>query len=385
MKVCFITNYAYRLFNQKSQIAFGGIETIFYLIAKDLIRDKRFKASFLLEDDVNKRSATEKINGITLYKTSRQVQPKHYHDRQVEKYNRWFSFWAGKFEWLWQLPHLDFFRLWERLKQIDADVYVFASPGYESSLITLVTKLIRKKSVYIAANDELLAKNYSLFFLLRYADRIICYSPRHQEILKKKYGIKAVYLPPWFPRPKKALSLKQRKYCLWVGRIEARKRPETFIKLAKSLPDLNFLMIMAAAPGEQGLLKSITASAAKLPNLKLKQDESFAKLDHYYRRARAFIDTSDYKNLNMTQVQAAYFKLPCMTLFYDPNDSFRDYSWGLTAHGNIQKLKKNILAVFKSEKLWKSLSENGFKFADTVYNREVNLRVFKDLILKLSR
>ena len=69
MKVCFITNYAYRLFNQKSQIAFGGIETIFYLIAKDLIRDKRFKASFLLEDDVNKRSATEKINGITLYKT----------------------------------------------------------------------------------------------------------------------------------------------------------------------------------------------------------------------------------------------------------------------------------------------------------------------------
>src|SRR3989304_1318709 len=138
IKICFVTNYAFRLFNQKSQIAFGGIETIFYLIAKDLIGDKRFTASFLLEDDVNKYPVTEKISGITLYKTSRQHQSKYYQDKQVEKYHRWFTFLAHGFRFMWRWPHFDFFRLWEKLKQIQADVYIFASPGYESGLLTII-------------------------------------------------------------------------------------------------------------------------------------------------------------------------------------------------------------------------------------------------------
>src|SRR3989344_1745002 len=114
VKICFISNYAYRLFNPKSRLAFGGIETIFYIIARDLIKDRRFLVSFLLEDDVHKAQTTEKIGGILLYKTSRQIQPKHYQDKQVEKYHRWFTYWARKFNCLWQWPHLDFFRLWEK-------------------------------------------------------------------------------------------------------------------------------------------------------------------------------------------------------------------------------------------------------------------------------
>ena len=77
VKICFITNYAYRLFNQKSRIAFGGIETIFYLIAKDLAADNRFGVSFLLEDDVHELPPTEKAGRITLYKTSRVKQTQY--------------------------------------------------------------------------------------------------------------------------------------------------------------------------------------------------------------------------------------------------------------------------------------------------------------------
>ena len=68
VKICFISNYAYRLFNPRSQLAFGGIETIFYLMAKDLSQNNHFSVSFLLEDDVHQSPQSEKISKISLFK-----------------------------------------------------------------------------------------------------------------------------------------------------------------------------------------------------------------------------------------------------------------------------------------------------------------------------
>ena len=385
VKICFISNYTYRLFNPKSRLAFGGIETIFFLIAKDLAADRRLAISFLLEDDLHNYPTTEKIDGIILYKTSRQMQSQVYKDEQIERYSRWFTYWARKFNCLWQWPHLDFFRLWEKLKQIQSDVYIFANPSYESSLLTLIIKIIRKKSIFIVVNDELLVKNYQSFFFLMRADVILCYLPRHQKILWQKYRIKAVYLPPWYHRPKKILSFDQRKHLLWVGRIEARKQPKVFVKLAKSFPETKFLMIIAASPNEQALFKSIIRSAVHVPNLTIKRDVVFAELDKYYQKALAFIDTSNYKNLNMSQVQAAYFKTPGLSYFYDPNDSYKNYQWGLSAAANFKQMIQNIKLLFSRPKLWQRLSGKAYEFANSVYNPEANLSTFKKLIFKLSR
>lgn len=385
LKICFITNYAYRLFNNKSQIAFGGIETIFYIIAQDLTKDKRFKVNFLLEDDVHKDPVVEHNNGIILYKTSRKIQPKNYVDKQIEKYHRWFTYWAEKYNQLWQIPHLDFFRLWEKLKQIQADVYVFASPGYESGLITLLTKILKKKSIFIVVNDELFNLKDKLFlFGLKHADIVWCFSDRHQAILKKRYQINAVNIPCWYSRPKIISAFNKKEYLLWVGRVESRKQPKVFLQLAKSLPKYKFVMIAAPNPNEPILFKTIIRLAAKIPNLKLKLNVTFSTLDSYYQKALVFIDTSYYKNLNMTQVQAAYCKIPCISMFYDPNDTFKDYHWGVSAKGNFIKLIQNTQRVLSEKILWQKLSYNAYKFADTVYNSENNLNSFKKIMLQFK-
>lgn len=383
-KVCFISNYAYRLFNAKSRITYGGIETIFYLIASDLLKDKRFEPVFLLEDDVNRESKTEVIGGITLYKTSRFGHTERYHDLQVEKYNRWFRSLAEKFERMWQWPHLDFFRLWDKLKAINADVYIFAMPGYESGLITLITKIIGKNSIFIAVNDEVLT-NKSLFRIVKFANAVMCYSPRHQQILRQKHRLKAVYLPPWFPPPKTVLPFRQRKYLLWVGRIETRKHPEILLALAKKLPSVKLVMIAAPSPSEPVLYQKIILKAAGAPNVVLKQNVDFAKLGNYYRKALAFIDTSGYKNLNMTQVQAAWYKTPGLSYWFDPNDSYAKFKWGLAADGKMKKMIRNINAVRLNKRAWEELSAGAIKFARTVYSRERNLAAFKDLLLKLTK
>lgn len=200
LKVCFISNYSYRLFNPRSQIVFGGIETLFYLAARGLAADKRFVVSFLVEDDVHAFPLEEEVDGVKLYKTSRQFQPKAYQDKQVEKYHSWFVYWAGKFSRLWQWPHLDFFRLWEQLKVIKADIYIFGSPGYESNLITFITKIIRKKSIFLVANDEVLAEG-SNNFCLKHSDILWSLSFRHQEKLMHKFNRRTFLLPCWYPRP----------------------------------------------------------------------------------------------------------------------------------------------------------------------------------------
>lgn len=385
LKICFISNYAYRLFNPASRITFGGIETIFSIIAQDLAKDKQFRASFLLEDDVHKNPTIEKINGITLYKTSRKDHSSNYSNKQIQKYYQWFTYWAGKIDWLWQLPHLDFFRLWENLIQIQADVYIFACPGYESGLITLLTKILKKKSVFVVVNDELFSLKDKIFlFGLKQANIVWCLSSRHQKILHAKYRVKAINLPCWFPRPISTSTFKQRKYLLWVGRVESRKQPEIFLQLAKNLPNLNFLMIVAPSPNEPDLFKTITRLAAKIPNLRLKQGITFSKLGSYYQRAIAFIDTSDYQNLNMTQVQAAYFKTPCLSMFYDPNNTFYDYNWGVSAQGYFPKLIHNTQLVVANLRLWQKLSHHAYQFADTVYNKEINLNSFKKMIFQLT-
>lgn len=378
VKICLITNYAYRLFNPASRINFGGIETIFYILARDLAADKRFKISFLLEDDVHKIPAREKINGITLYKTSRQIKPAVYQDKQIEKYHRYFVYWASKFNRLWQLPHQDFFRLWENLKQIKADIYIHASPSYESGLINIIVRWLGSKSIFMIANDEILDKNN--FWGLKKPDIIWCLSDRHKSILKKRFNLDHIYIPCWYQKLKKSYPRKKRKYLLWIGRAEPRKYPLEFIRLAKILQQFKFLMIATEAPHHSGLYKNLIRSAKETSNLKLIKGVPLSQVDSYYQQAIAFIDTSGYKNLNMTQVQAAFGKVPGLTLFHDPNDSFKLYHWGLSANGSIEKLISNIKLVLTNKLIWQNLSSNAFKFAEEVYNPKINLPVFKKKI-----
>lgn len=394
VRICFITNYAYRLFNHKSRIIYGGIETIFYLMALDIAKDKRFSVSFLLEDDVNFQPSDEKVNNIILYKTSRTKILPVSKDKQIQRFSCWFAYWARKFNQLWQLPHLDFFRLWEKLKQIQADVYIFASPSYESGLLTLLAKLLKKKAVYIVANDELLEVNYKkskkindkiYYFGLKHASLVGCFSLWHKKILLNKYGIKAVYLPCWYPKPKNNSTNKKRKYLLWVGRADSRKHPEIFLKLAKCLPAFSFLMIISSSPNEPKLIKTIRKLASKIPNLRLKQDVLLTELDQYYKTALVFIDTSDYQNLNMTQVQAAYYKTPCLSFFYDPNGSYKEFHWGFSASGDFNLMAINIKKLINKPEIWAKLSNNGYAFADKVYNGDNNLLIFKRLIVNLIK
>jgi len=50
IQVCFISHFAYSLFNNVCKVAHGGAELDLYLIAKELSNDENYEISFLVGD-----------------------------------------------------------------------------------------------------------------------------------------------------------------------------------------------------------------------------------------------------------------------------------------------------------------------------------------------
>ncbi len=359
-KICFISYYNYRLFNEKSQITFGGGTVLFYLMAKELIKDKRFEVSFLLEDDVHQQSKTENIDGVKLYKTSRILGLEKGKDKQLDLLVKLYNRLAKRFNKLWELPHQDFFRLWERFRKIKADVYMLASASYEVGLASFICKFLNKKLFFLVGHDKDINKTYvknnglmgKIYeFGLKNTDSIFCNSKRHQILLKKTYNRDSLLLPYWYPTQKRILSFNKRDYILWIARIQKWKRPDLFLKLAKLLPKEKFLMIGSVSDRQPELIKKIQDQVKLLSNVVFKQNVPFSKVADYYKQAKIFVETSDYGSMHTSHLMAAAFGTPCLTLFHDPNGSFKEYNWGISSEGNNNKMLENIQRVSSEPKL----------------------------------
>lgn len=392
MQVCFISYYAYRLFNETSRITFGGNEILYFLMAKELVKDKRFSVTFLLEDDLNSRPKTEIIKGVKLYKTSRDrglVPGKNkILDLGVTIYGRL----AERFNSLWQLPHKEFFRLGEKLISINADIYVQGSATYELGLLVFWCKLLRKKCVFLVGHDDDVNKTYvkthKFGWLyewgLKHCHLIWCTSKRHQQLLWKNYHRRATYIPYWFPQPRKVLPVKKRHQLTWIARLDPWKNPEAFLKLAQSLPRQQFLMIASLSEDHPDYWQTIVKRAKKIANLTLKTNVPFSRVLNYYQQARLFIDTSDYGSLHTSHLMAAASGTPTITLFKDPNNSFQEYGWGFTAKGNFNQFNKLVSRALTKPKLWQQLSGRALIFSQTVHNFDDQVDKFKQMLLNLA-
>ena len=389
MKVCFISHYAYRLFNENSQITFGGNEVLYFLIAKKLAQDRRFGVSFLLETD---RSKTETISKIKLFKTSRQQGLIKGNNKTLDFLTKLFARIAERFNTLWNLPHQDFFRLGERLKTINADVYIQGSATYEIGPVVFWSKLFRKKCIFLIGHDDDVNQTYvknhrwgKIYeWGLKHADLIWCTSVRHQQLLWKNYRLRATYIPYWFPVPKKILPQNKRRQILWIARLDPWKNPEAFLKLAKSLPGQKFIMIASTSEGHQDYFKKISNQAKKIPRLSLKTNVPFSRISKYYQQAKLFIDTSDYGSLHTSHLMAAVAGTPAITLFRDPNDSFKEYGWGLNAKGSFKKFRQQVELALNQPGLWQELSQKAIIFSKKVHNLDKLVHQFKTMLLNLS-
>jgi len=342
MKVCFISFFAYPLFNEKGGVVFGGAEVQLYNLAKYLVHDH--KVIFIVGN-----FGQEKEEEVENIKILRSVK-------------------IGSEYGILEKVKSIFIQL-SVMKKSNADIFVKRAAGPEVGIIAAYCRIFRKKFIYMTAHEidcsgEYKRSNWLLGLLyefgLKRADMVITQNNDHKKMLKDKYNIEAGVLFSGYDIPQMRTKLGD--YILWVARLDEWKQPEVFFKLARSLPNESFVMI---APFSRDIkyAKKIQDDAGKIKNIKFIPGVSFSEVDRYFQSAKIFVNTSRYEGFPNTFAQAIMHGVPLVSFAVNPDNFIEKNSVGFCAENDFTAMKNYVNILLKDKKMHASASMNAYRYA----------------------
>jgi len=356
MKICFIGPKAYSLFNQEMFPDFGGAEVQLFLLAKELAKNKNLDVNFIVADYGQKE--LELYYGIKVWKAMK---------LDSEILNKILKF-------------------YNVLNRIDADVYVDRTLKPESSAVALYCKLKKKKFAYMLASDIEVDSRYSqkkglirsfiskLAFKL--ADIILVQNEYQQKRLKTSENV--FLLPPSFYQLHNIFRRKN--HILWVGRSESLKQPFLFLELAKKFPKEKFVIVCPPSTPNPKLSMLVEKNARKIKNISFIKQAPFNKINSYYKKAKIFVNTSEYEGFPVTFVQAASMGVPLLSLNVDPNKFIEKNNCGFVCSGDFILMKKMLNKMVFNKKLLKIMADNSYKYAKKNFNIKKNTKKFANIL-----
>ncbi|MFW5888115.1 MAG: glycosyltransferase family 4 protein [Patescibacteria group bacterium] len=364
IKVCFVSPFAYPLFNPKTDLKFGGAEVQMYLVATELAKDENFDVNFVVLDLGQERK--EEYNGVRVYKA----------------YKRGRSFFN-----LVRAP----LKLIATLSKICPDVVISRAAGVEVGFSCLYTKIFRKKLIYSIAHDR--DVNRSFFQGLRgrifkfgfeHANCYIAQSQKQVDILEKTYDRKfnniqvipnSFYLEDKDSGPKESI--------LWVGSSIDFKRPEIFADLAEEFPEERFVMIMTKSKAAPEKWKKIEQRAKDIDNLELIEQIPFKEIDDYFARAKVFVNTSTAEGFPNTFLQAMIVKTPILSLNVDPDGFIEKNKCGFSCRDSIEELQLKLKQLLENKEMRERMGENGYEHITKNHDINKNIQEWKRIIEKI--
>jgi len=361
IKICFIDFFAYSLFNPRSKIVFGGAQIQLYFLAKKLANSKQFQVSFLTDDQRSDQS--ESFKSIKVVKLLRSTV---------------------------NSPTDLVFRLFKKLKQINAHFYVQRAASAETGLIAIIAKLLGKNFIFMVAHEHGVSGQYiathgfkgRLFQIgLHLADKIICQTQQQKKLLPQNLQNKTMVISsgyPLYPSTKKP-----KKYLLWVARAEDWKQPEIFIHLAKKIPQEKFIMICPPSENNPQYFKLVKSLAKKVHNLKFITHVPFDQIDRYFQSAKLFISTSLSEGFPNTFIQSAKNSVPIVSFQVNPDHLFDKHHIGLCCHGDQKKLLKFTQRLLTNKQQYQRLADNAYHYAYQFHNLDQTASAFKRIVLSM--
>lgn len=369
LKICFVQPSVYPLFNKKSKRTFGGAEVQVYQIGKYISKNyTTIKISYWVGNFGQKK--VETYDNVKIYRGV-----------ALEKND-------SKCSQLCKSLQLFF-----HLKSINADVYVQRSATAGTGLIAFFCKLFNKKFVYMVSHEidvsgefkrknKLNGKIYE--WGLKNANLIITQSEKQKELLRENYNKKSVVIKSIY-KIEKDTSFDNKKYVLWVGRCEKWKAPEKYIQLAENNQALKFIMIMPKSNNKlyDNYFKVIREKASGVENLVLIERVIFSEIDEYFKKAKIFINTSDYEGFPNTFIQAAKNKVPILSFNVNPDNFLSKHQCGFCIN-DLKKIEEKLRELWNDKKLRNKLGENAYKYAKNNHDIKKNTQIFIDAIYNLT-
>lgn len=157
-------------------------------------------------------------------------------------------------------------------------------------------------------------------------------------------------------------------YIAWVSSIKASKRPESFIKLAKTYKalDIDFLMM---GPVQQVNYQQLLAEAQQLPNFHYLGTKTPEEVNGILKGALLLINTCEPEGFGNNFIQAWMQGCPTITLSFDPDGIIAKEGLGLVS-GSQQQMEQDIKHLISNSQLRNEMGQKAKIFAQKHFSHE---------------
>lgn len=396
MKVCFFSPTAYSYFNPDNHTWAGGAETQQVLIARHMVQ-RGIDVSFIVGD--YGQADVELIDGITLIKSF-----------QPFTGNRKLRF----------IP--DMRAIWRAMRIADADVYNQRSTSFYTGQLAYFTRRLGKRFTFSIGIDYNCYPDcdkrlpFPLTHLYRYglrgADAIIAQTERQRRLIRQHFKLDPVLIRNGIviPRTEEGIGTEQTpasgppdgpdgagttpdtgpvtpdegptREFLWVGSFRRRKRPHLYLELARRIPEVRFTMI-GGAGDDPHYFEEIARGAEALPNIHYIGFVPPGEIDSYYRRAYAFVNTSDLEGFPNTYLHSWIWGSPTLTKEIDPDGIITRNRIG-RATGSFEGLVEAVRSLCENPALRSEMSRRAYRYVrehhDITDRGDDYIRLFEKLL-----
>jgi len=305
LKVCFVSLGLYPcLAGDYSSGQIGGAEVQQTQIATALVQ-QGVEVSAITEDFGQPEGAI--CDGITIHKSYRSG--------------------AG-------LPVLRFFHpkltsIYQALIAAEADIYYVRTASFLTAVVSFYCRRNGKRWVYAGAHDtdfipgEELVPNFRDRWLYRHglekADRVIVQSDKQRTLLEQYYNRDSVLIRNFINKNSLVNVVSDEPVILWVSTMRRWKRPELLLEIARSLPEIKFIMVGGPDALDNAFYQDIERQAEAVDNVEFLGFRPFDETEKLFDRAAVFINTSEHEGFPNTFLQAWRRGLPVVT-YFDPDN-----------------------------------------------------------------
>jgi hypothetical protein len=265
---------------------------------------------------------------------------------------------------------IDYQKPMEPIASVDADVYVtFGVVNMTSASVIASAHARNRPAVLFLGSDSDLDERFTpdssfvspygdpaplCAWIIAQADQILAQTPSQAERLRRLFGREAEIIPnpidhlQWdeqarSPLPDAATAGLSR-YVLWVGRAEGvHKRPQLMVEVAKSCPDVDFLMVLN--PREPVLEDRIGREAPG--NLRIVSHVPYSQMPALFTRAAALVSTSSLEGFPNVFLQAALSRTPIGSLVV-AEEFLQKSQAGECFDGNLEALARWVRTAWVS-------------------------------------
>lgn len=360
-KICFVSLFAYGIFNPAANLKFGGSETQLYFLAEKLAANPDFAVSFIVLDVG--QAAVESIDNVNLFKA-------------YKRGGGLVKMIAG------------FFKLIAALRKADPDIIICRAFGREVGVSALYAKIFGKKLVYCFANDHdadgkffhgLSGKIFQFGFMN--ADLYVAQSQFQAAEFKKRFKKKSDKISliknSW---PAEALSTAEKEFILWVGSSSELKRPDIFLDLAEEFPQEKFVMVIAKSKQDGNKWEDIVNRGNNIGNLRLIESVPFKEIDAYFAKAKVLVSTSSSEGFPNVFLQAARAKTPILSLVVNPDGFIVEFQAGFATGGDYALMKTRLAGLLDDENLRRQMGENAYQYLKQEHDINNNIEKWKKIL-----